>query len=329
MAQAVKLEDGNSTLVRFLCLHPVTSFSYGIQLLGSSEDAGAGATWHSIYSTDLPSGFTVWSCLVLFWADCVLWSILSWYLNRVIPCAEHGGALLFTFPLKLSYWKNSLGLSTSEEQLAFEYTSTRSEDNDVPSEQVSDMLRQQAENGKSVEIHDLCKVFPTETGSSLVAVDGLNMSLYQGQITCLLGKNGSGKSTTINMLTGSIDPTSGFHVVTGKHSKTHMSEIRQDLGICLQHNYCLFSLLTVREHIDFFGRLKGSYSKMSRKSANEKIDQALQDVMLAEKSDTLANQLSGGHKRKLCLAIAFSGESKLVILDEPTSGMVRFSRESN
>ena len=124
------------------------------------------------------------------------------------------------------------------------------------------------------------------------------------------------------MLTGAIRPSDGFHVVAGKHSMTQMPEIRQQLGICLQHNDCLFPNLTCREHLEFFHRLRGTYQKMPTPEVEEKIAQALRDVSLEEKRETQAMHLSGGMKRKLCIAIAFAGDSNVVILDEPTSGMV-------
>lgn len=99
-----------------------------------------------------------------------------------------------------------------------------------------------------------------------------------------------------------------------------MQNIREDIGLCPQEN-CLFGMLTVREHVQFFARLKGVYSQMSRDEAEQHVDQAIQDIALAEKCNTLAKNLSGGMKRKLSVAIAFCGGSKTVFLDEPTSGM--------
>jgi ATP-binding cassette, subfamily A (ABC1), member 3 len=101
-----------------------------------------------------------------------------------------------------------------------------------------------------------------------------------------------------------------------------MPQIRQDIGICLQHD-CLFPQLTVREHVQFFARLKGLYGKVSSTEAEKQVDQALIDVALSEKRNCLSKNLSGGMKRKLSVAIAFCGGSKVVLLDEPTSGMVR------
>jgi len=127
------------------------------------------------------------------------------------------------------------------------------------------------------------------------------------------------------MLTGMVAPTSGYATVSGKDVRTEMHQIRQGIGICLQHD-CLFPLLTVKEHIQFFAQIKGLYTKKNKIEANKSIQTSMEDVALAEKSDTYSKNLSGGMKRKLSVAIAFCGDSEVVFLDEPTSGMDPFSR---
>ena len=98
-----------------------------------------------------------------------------------------------------------------------------------------------------------------------------------------------------------------------------MKEIRQNLGICLQHNDYLFPNLTVRETVQFFLQLKcGDSCPID----DETINQSLKEVSLEDKGECLVKNLSGGMKRKLCVAIAFCGDNKVVILDEMTSGMV-------
>jgi ABC-type multidrug transport system ATPase subunit len=132
---------------------------------------------------------------------------------------------------------------------------------------------------------------------------------------------GAGKTTTISMLTGAMAPTEGYATIAGRDIRTDLNAIRQDIGICLQHD-CLFPNLTVREHVQFFSRLKGLYKRMSKSEAEEHIDQSIRDVALFEKRNSMSKNLSGGMKRKLSVAIAFCGDSKVVLLDEPTSGMV-------
>jgi ABC-type multidrug transport system ATPase subunit len=113
-----------------------------------------------------------------------------------------------------------------------------------------------------------------------------------------------------------MSATEGYATIAGRDIRTDMQAIRRDIGVCLQHD-CLFPDLTVREHVQFFSRLKGLYGAVSKQEAEEHIDQAIRDVALYEKRNTLSKNLSGGMKRKLSVAIAFCGGSKNVFLDEP------------
>lgn len=113
------------------------------------------------------------------------------------------------------------------------------------------------------------------------------------------------------MLTGMVAPTEGYATVAGKDIRSQLNQIRGDIGICLQHD-CLFPYLTVKEHIQFFARIKGQYAKKNGSEVEEDIKASIEDVALTEKSNTLSSNLSGGMKRKLSVAIAFCGGSKTV-----------------
>jgi ATP-binding cassette subfamily A (ABC1) protein 1 len=119
------------------------------------------------------------------------------------------------------------------------------------------------------------------------------------------------------MLTGMLQPTSGYAEVAGRDIRTDMSQIRNEVGICLQHN-CLFPLLTVEEHVEFFARVRGIFDELPFPEARAHVHTAIEDVALLDKRYTLSKDLSGGMKRKLSVAIAFCGDSKVVFLDEPT-----------
>ena len=106
-----------------------------------------------------------------------------------------------------------------------------------------------------MQVKGLKKDFDTPDGVKH-AVAGVNLAMFEGQITCLLGHNGAGKSTTISMLTGLIPPTAGFARVMGLDLSSDMSDIRKIIGICPQHDV-LWDDLTVKEHLEFFAGLKG------------------------------------------------------------------------
>ncbi|XP_026511147.1 retinal-specific phospholipid-transporting ATPase ABCA4-like [Terrapene carolina triunguis] len=169
-------------------------------------------------------------------------------------------------------------------------------------------------------VQNLVKIF---AGRPKPAVDGMNVTFYEDQITAFLGHNGAGKTTTMSILTGLFPPTSGTVLVGGKDIQIHMDLIRQSLGMCPQYNI-LFNHLTVAEHILFYAQLKGR----SRKEAVLEMEMMLEDIGLPHKRNEEAQNLSGGMQRKLSVAIAFVGEAKVVVLDEPTSGVDPYSRRS-
>ncbi|RAW22420.1 ABC transporter A family member 5 [Phytophthora cactorum] len=102
-----------------------------------------------------------------------------------------------------------------------------------------------------------------------------------------------------------------------------MDEMRRSLGICFQHDV-LFPELTVQEHLQFFGQIKG----YANEELQAVVDRQIREVGLTEKRNSRPNDLSGGMKRKLSVAVSLLGDSSLVFLDEPTSGMDPYSRRS-
>ncbi|XP_072275957.1 retinal-specific phospholipid-transporting ATPase ABCA4 isoform X2 [Pyxicephalus adspersus] len=169
-------------------------------------------------------------------------------------------------------------------------------------------------------IQDLVKVY---ANTYKPAVDMVNITFYEGQITAFLGHNGAGKTTILSIITGLFPPTSGTVWIRGRDIQTHMDSIRQSLGMCPQHNI-LFRHLTVEEHILFYAQLKGR----SRRQAERELETMLDDIGIPQKRHEEAQNLSGGMQRKLSVAMAFVGESKVVVLDEPTSGVDPYSRRS-
>ncbi|XP_073499323.1 retinal-specific phospholipid-transporting ATPase ABCA4 [Phyllobates terribilis] len=169
-------------------------------------------------------------------------------------------------------------------------------------------------------VQDLVKVYKN---SYKPAVDMMNITFYEGQITAFLGHNGAGKTTVLSIITGLFPPTSGTVWVRGRDIQTHLDFIKQSLGMCPQHNL-LFHRLTVEEHILFYAQLKGK----SKRQAEKELEVMLEDIGIPHKRNEEAQNLSGGMQRKLSVAMAFVGESKVVVLDEPTSGVDPYSRRS-
>ena len=163
-----------------------------------------------------------------------------------------------------------------------------------------------------IKIENITKIFK-QLGKIKKAVNNLSLNIYEGQISVLLGHNGAGKSTTISMITGLSSPVNGSILINNVDIVKNTIEARKSLGYCPQHNL-LFDDLTVYEHLKFFSKLKENFD-------DAEIDYMLEMLNLKDKKFSLSKSLSGGMKRKLSVAIAFIGGSKIVILDEPSSGM--------
>lgn len=118
------------------------------------------------------------------------------------------------------------------------------------------------------------------------------------------------------MLTGLIPVTSGDAFVRGYSIRGQMRQVRTTLGICPQHDV-IWPELTVYDHLFLYAGLKGVPYKQIKRT----VDTLIEDIGLSEKRLFQAGALSGGQKRKLCLAMAFVGGSDVIFLDEPTSGM--------
>ncbi|KPI88774.1 ATP-binding cassette protein subfamily A member 10 putative ABC transporter putative (ABCA10) [Leptomonas seymouri] len=153
-------------------------------------------------------------------------------------------------------------------------------------------------------------------GDRVVALDGVTFAMRTGEVSVLLGPNGAGKTTIMGMATGMVNPTNGDVYVRGYDAHTHLDQCRQNIGYCPQRDI-VWSHLTVEEHITFYARMKGSESI----HVQEKVDYVMDLVELREKRYCKAANLSGGQRRRLCVAIAMVGDSSVLFLDEPTAGM--------
>lgn len=169
-----------------------------------------------------------------------------------------------------------------------------------------------------VRIRNLTKTYKTFSGEPQTVVKNLSMDIFKNQITVLLGHNGAGKTSTMCMLTGLIPKTSG-HVYVDNID--NIAFYRSKIGYCPQHNISL-PYLTCQEHLEFFGQLRG----LSATDAEIEAINILKKVNLHSKANEVAKRLSGGMLRKLCLANAIIGDTKLLILDEISSGLDPESR---
>ena len=163
----------------------------------------------------------------------------------------------------------------------------------------------------AIEMIDLCKSF-----GSFQAIDHLSLAVEQGEIFGLLGPNGSGKTTTINMISGLSVPTSGVVKVMGYDIRHNTRRVRRLLGAVPQET-ALYEELSAWANLDFHADLFG----IPRKEKNERIIRILELVQLLERKNSRVGTFSGGMKRRLALGRALLHDPQLIYLDEPTLGV--------
>ena len=161
----------------------------------------------------------------------------------------------------------------------------------------------------------------TKSFDGLRAVDGLTLSVPEGEIFGLVGPDGAGKTTTMRLLTAIMELTSGDAWVMDKHIVQDAEAIKEEIGYMSQR-FKLYPDLTVQENIDFYADIYG----VPRKGREEKIDRLLWFSNLTPFKRRLAGNLSGGMKQKLGLACALIHTPRVLFLDEPTNGVDPVSR---
>jgi ABC-2 type transport system ATP-binding protein len=158
---------------------------------------------------------------------------------------------------------------------------------------------------------DLSKEF-----EEFIAVDGVNLKVRAGEVLALLGPNGSGKTTTVRMLTSILEPTRGRARVAGYDVVQQADQVRASVGVLTEH-HGLYSRMPAAEYLDFFGQLYG----IDQASRQKRADDMLERFGLAPFKKRAVGKFSRGMQQKLSLARTLLHEPPVLLLDEPTSAM--------
>jgi ABC-2 type transport system ATP-binding protein len=160
-----------------------------------------------------------------------------------------------------------------------------------------------------IDVRGLTKRFGERT-----VVDHFDIKVPKGAIYGFLGPNGSGKTTTIRMLCGLLTPDEGQGTCLGLDVRADAPRIKEEVGYMTQ-KFSYYEDLSIRENLDFVARM---YRLDKRK---QRVNQAIEELGLADRQKQLAGSLSGGWKQRLALAACLLHEPQLLLLDEPTAGV--------
>lgn len=215
-----------------------------------------------------------------------------------------GGTILFEYVREIPFFQNWFVLSVLPP------VDASLKDEDVIAEEMR--VASGAADDCSIVVKDFKKIYP----GGKYAVKGLSLGISTGECFGLLGINGAGKSSALNMLSGEFRPSAGSAHLAGLDLITDVHKCRRKIGFCPQFD-ALFELLTAREHLQLYARIKGICEADIKRVVESKIA----EMGLTEYADRSASTYSGGNKRKLSVAIAMIGEPSIVFLDEPSTGM--------
>lgn len=163
----------------------------------------------------------------------------------------------------------------------------------------------------------------TKRFGDFTAVDGITFHFNRGEIFGFLGPNGSGKTTTIRMMLGLLEPSDGTATILDTDVARHGEKIRHRVGYMSQR-FSLYNDLTVLQNLQFYGRAQG----ISGDLLKERIATALEMAGLSGRERTLTGELSGGWRQRLALSAAILHRPEVLFLDEPTAGVDPVSRRA-
>lgn len=279
-------------------------------------------------------GFIIYTVIFIFFTEGGLKYLLFTCLNPVqfanrmrairpasnLPSDDEGETnKLFHIPKAKQPAKKKGGPGAADDE--FEERSMTAQDPDVVRERelVSAIVTRGLLNAKQSAIFtsELRKVyFARGNVPAKVAVKNVSVSIPQGEIFGLLGANGAGKTTLLKMVSGLEEPTSGLAMINGYDVVQQTTEAQRSMGLCPQFD-TLLDRLSVRENLFFFGRIKG----LSGRELYATVEAFMQALNIKRYEHKLTQQLSGGNRRKVSLAVALIGAPPTVYLDEPSTGL--------
>ena len=156
----------------------------------------------------------------------------------------------------------------------------------------------------------------TKKYGNFTAVDNISFNIEEGEIVGLLGPDGAGKSTTMNMITGFIEPTEGEIIIDGLDILKKPKKAKRQIGY-MPEGVPLYNDLTVKEFINYMADLK----MVPKKVKKEKVQKIMEKTNLVDVKNKLIKNLSRGYKQRVSMAGALVGDPKILILDEPTVGL--------
>ncbi|KAM9597858.1 LOW QUALITY PROTEIN: ATP-binding cassette sub-family A member 9 [Trichechus inunguis] len=288
-----------------LCLLSPFAFTVGMaQLIHLDYDVNSNAPLDSSSNPHL-----IIATLFMLVFDALLYMALTLYFDKIFP-NEYGHQHSPLFFLKSSFW--------FQHQRA-DHMALENEIDVSPSSNIFEPVSPEFHGKEAIRIKNLTKQYKGKH-EKVEALKGLIFDIYEGQITAFLGHSGAGKTTLVNVLSGPLVPTSGSVTIYNR-TLSEMADLESLIKltrVCPQSNVH-FGVLTVKENLRLFAKIRGIQPLEVDREVHGRLN-------LGGSFTTVAQNLSGGQKRKLTFGIAILGDPQILLLDEPTAGLDPLSR---
>jgi len=288
------------------------------------EKQGAFATKDRYHVSSIARSFQIQAGFTLFYF------LLAWYFDKVLA-SNSGKGEAWLFFLRPSYWLPKLeARKGARKASAFVERASKidfSVDTAQEEEKFVKMLEHQKEPNTGLRIVGLGKTFPGgyfgQASEDVHALKKLYVEVSEGELLGIMGHNGAGKSTLINLISGLVDATRGTARVGDKTVTENLQEIRTKLGVVFQYDV-LWDELTGLEHLKLFTEIK----RISQTDFQQMAEERLRDVGLLKAGTLSVGQYSGGMRRRMSVALSTIGDPKVILMDEPTTGMDPVSKKA-
>ncbi|CAF3110060.1 unnamed protein product [Rotaria socialis] len=304
-------------VIRYLmCFFPNTGLLFCLEVIQQYERKSDNmTTFKDFYSNLFTYPLYIGICLLLMIAYSIIYMVLAVYIERINP-GQFGVSQPFFYPcLRKNKISKTIPISDSDENGSLPT-------NRITKSKISKHDHWIEMDSKISRIYPLIRIkhLAKEFGR-FTAVSDFSFDFYEGEVCALLGHNGAGKTTITFILVGMMEATSGCVLLQGLDHRIHIQQTRKMIGFCPQYDI-LYDKLSVQEHLELFSQMRN----LNRTKIDESIDKILDLIGLVNDRRTLSKDLSGGMKRRLSIGISLIGDPKILILDEPTSGVDPYNR---